>query len=324
MEINKESNSIAVLQGGFESERYASCLTGQNIANALLSAGYKRVNSIDVGYDIVDILMEAKPDFAFLSMFCKWGEDGVIQSLLEVMRIPYSGSGVEASALCNNKYFFTKFAESCGISVPQTALYSNVKDLLKDGSKFVYPCITKPVYQGYSLGVSLVKDESEIEEAALSSFSFSTKTIVQEYIDGREFTVGVLDTFDKGSIILPIIELKLKRPIQNVEVKEDSGLVEEVIPAELSTEERNVLEEQTLRLYNAIGCLGVSRFDVRYKRETRKFYFLENNTCPGILNYIESDLPKQLLAAGISLEDFVSHMIYSGLNRPATKLDYVT
>lgn len=322
MNINKNQFSIAVLHGGFEPESYGSNLTGENIYKALISSGYKNVRKIFVDKKIIKNLQIIKPDFAFLTMFCKWGEDGVIQSLLEVMNIPYSGSGIEASSLCKNKFFFNRFVAGCGLSAPDSYFCGNKGDLNKNTLHIMFPCIVKPLYQGYSLGTSIVKSMKELRRAARKAFLFSTKITIQEYIKGREFTVGIIDTPVSGQIVLPIVEVKiLGHDIQDTEVKDNPNLLEEIIPARLTGKEEATIRKESLELYNQLDCLGASRFDVRLGKNG-KFYFLENNTCPGILSYEMSDLPKQLKAAGISLEKYVDNMIKVCLNRPQGKLEF--
>lgn len=322
--LNKNKSKVAVLLGGFEPEAYASRLTGNNIYKALCNLGYKHVEKINVDKNVVSVLQKSRPDFAFLALFCKWGEDGIIQSVLEALNIPYSGSGVETSAICKNKFFFNNFARANGFLAPTVYFYGTESELKNFPiAKVLYPCIIKPVYQGYSLGVSLAKSGQELKMAAQKAFLFSTKIVIEEFIDGREFTIGVIDIPGKSSLALPIVEVRMKQHlIQNTEVKDDPSLAEEIIPALISKSESKKLKELALDLYKKLGCLGVSRFDVRQGKKGN-FYFLENNTCPGILNYEQSDLPKQLKSMGISLEEFAQNMIKAGLNRPETKLEYL-
>lgn len=323
MNINKNQFLVAVLHGGFEPESYGSNLTGENIYQALIKSKYKRVQKVFVDKDIIGNLQKIRPDFAFLSMFCKWGEDGVIQSLLEIMDIPYSGSGVEASSLCKNKYFFNRFVAGCGLYAPDSYFCGNEDDLNKNSLHIKFPCIVKPLYQGYSLGTSIVKSMKELKRATRKAFLFSTKITIQEYIKGREFTVGIIDTPGSRQIVLPIVEVKiLGHDIQDTEVKDNPKLLEEIIPARLTGKEEATIRKESLELYNKLGCLGVSRFDVRLGING-KFYFLENNACPGILSYEMSDLPKQLKSIGISLEEYVDNMIKVCLNRPQGKLEFI-
>lgn len=312
---------IVILEGGFEPERSASKLTGETIFRGFVEAGYKSVTRLNVSEDIIKQLLAIKPEFAFLSLFCKWGEDGVIQSILEVLGIPYSGSGVEASAICKDKFAFSMFAKGCGMNTPRTELFSRYDQVMENRQLVQYPCVVKPVFQAYSLGMSLVKDELSLKASVIKAFKFSTKIVIQEFIEGREFTVGVLDIPNKGTVVLPITELKLQRSTLDLESREDSTLVETVIPADLSAKDRFVVERDARLLHLYLGCLGVSRFDLRRKTSDGKFYFLEDNTCPGMLSFEHSHLPKQLKAAGISLGQYVDSMVITGLLRKETKID---
>lgn len=326
--MNKNKFKIAVLCGGFEPESYASNLTGRNVLKALKNAGFVKSFKLNVDMDVVKNLQINKPDFAFLTTFCKWGEDGVIQGLLETLNIPYSGSGVETSSLCKNKFLFNRFVSGCGLYSPKNYFYGNRLDYVKCDKKIIkMPCIVKAVYQGYSLGTSLVRNIKQLNRACNVAFKFSTKITIEEYIAGREFTVGIIDIYKSKNnferFILPIIEIKFRGThiIQSSLVKDNPGLMEEIIPAKISSKEANKLRKQSLTLYEKLGCLGVARFDVRQSRKNNKFYFLENNTCPGILNYKQSDLPKQLKSFNISLEMYVEQMIEVGINRPENKLE---
>lgn len=319
----KENFKVAVVSGGFEPERESSEIMGKNIKRALSESGYGRVDEVRADFNIANKLQNTEYDFVFISMFCKWGEDGVIQGLLETLDLPYSGSGVEASSISKNKYVFSRFAAGCGITVPLTSQYSSFDSLSSSKNTLRFPCVIKPVSQGYSLGVSVLEKTSDVDAAALDAFRYSTKVIIQEYIDGNEFTVGILDIPDEGSIVLPIIQLQLKHAIQDVQTKEEEGLATEIVPAPLDKDETSNLGNLALKLYKEIGCLGVSRFDVRQQSDSGVYYFLENNTCPGMVSYEDSDLPKMLDVAGISMEQFVDYMVISGLRRKETKIDTI-
>ena len=319
---NRKQLKIAVLHGGFEPERYVSDLTGENIYKALKNAGYKNTRKLFVDKNVIKNLEKTKPDFAYIAMYCKWGEDGIIQSLLEIMGIPYSGCDVETSSLCKNKYLFNKFVIGCGLDAPETYFYGNLDEYRIQKPQIVYPCIVKAIYQGYSLGTSYTNQPEDVEHAITKAFQFSTRITIQEYIDGKELTVGIIDTPTNGRQVLPIIELSFSgHKIQDTEVKDNPKLIKEKLPAKLTNNLEQKLKEQSLELFIRLGCYGVSRFDIRLKK--KKFYFLENNTCPGIISYEMSDLPKQLKAVKISLEEFVDNMVYLGLIRPEKKLEYI-
>ncbi|OGC68882.1 hypothetical protein A2415_05570 [candidate division WWE3 bacterium RIFOXYC1_FULL_39_7] len=319
--INKKHFKVAVLCGGFEPEHYASMLTGNNLLKALQNAGFTQTKLFDVNTSIISQLVEFKPDFAFMSLFCKWGEDGVMQGALEALEIPYSGSGVEASAICKNKYFFYAIANSLGIKTPKVYFYGTSNEYHYEKPTIKYPCIVKPSYQGYSLGVSLIAEQKDLDLALKKAFQFSHRTAIEEYIEGKEITVGIIDTPDNNTVVLPMIELKFKHhKIQDSDVKDDPSLMEEIMPAKISKELEEKISSSALKLFKKIGCQGVSRFDTRVTN-AEEIYFLENNTAPGLLNYEQSDLPKQLQKKGISLESYVEYMIINGLNRQTNKLE---
>lgn len=320
---NRKSMKIVVLTGGFEPERHAAFLAGKNVKKGLLDAGYKNVNLINVNTNIIRNLQKIKPDFAFVAMLCKWGEDGIIQSLLEIMGIPYSGNDVEASAICNNKYFFTQFVKACGFKAPDSLIVSDLEELNEIAGKIKYPCIIKPAYQGYSIGVFLIKNKKDLLKKGRESFQFSSKIVAQEYIKGREFTLGLIEVPNKGVFVLPAIELKVHgSEIQDLKSKDKSHeFIEKTIPAHLTKHQQTKLESISVNIFKLLGATGVSRFDIRLNKKG-EFYFLENNSFPGIPNINTSYITTELKAAGISFEDFLDFMVISGLRRKQNKLDY--
>lgn len=323
IKINKEKFRIAVLAGGFEPEHYASMLTGKNIYKALKKAGYKKVKLIEVNSKVSQKIKKYKPEFAYIALFCKWGEDGVLPGFLEVLGIPYSGSGVEACCLSKNKYNLYSLAKSININAPKIYFYGDKLDWKNQNKllKITYPAIVKPSYQGYSLGVSLVENNNDINLAVKNAYKFSRLITIEEYIDGPEYTVGVLETAENTYLVLPIIEIKFKKTkIQDTETKDKPHLIEEIIHERLPNEIKQQLETTAINLFKLAGCVGVSRFDFRINKDGA-VVLLENNTCPGLLSYQHSDLPKQLKYVGMEMEEFVELMIQSGLRRKDNKLE---
>lgn len=319
--IDKRTFKVAVLAGGFEPEHYASMLTGKNIYKALKNAGYEKVKLFDVDTQIAQKIWRYKPNFAFMAMFCKWGEDGVLPGFLEVVGIPYSGSGVEACAISKNKYNLYSLAKSIGVRTPEIYFYGDEDDWKNSSKSIIYPVIIKPSYQGYSLGVSLVENQNKLNKAIEEAFTFSRRITIEEYIDGTEYTIGILETKKGEYKVLPIIEIHFnKGKIRDTSVKDDPSLIEEIISAKITTEIQKSLEETAIKLFKLTDCCGVSRFDVRVNK-VGEVVLLENNTCPGLLNYEQSDLPKQLKGCGLSMEDFVGIMIKRGLERKVNKLE---
>lgn len=317
--VNKKLD-IAVLCGGFQPERYGSILTGNTILRALKKAGFKNARRMLLDSNIAKKLSVKKPQFVFMASFNKWGEDGTVQGLLETLGIPYSGSGVEASAICKNKFYFSQFAAASGFHSPKTKLVIKGEAIEKAAKGLKFPLVVKPAHLGYSFGVSVVENKAALEKAIDLSFNFGTRTVVQEFIQGRELTIGVVE-MQKGIIALPITELKpLKSKIFDTASKNDPESISETLPADLPKKLENKIKFEAVQLFKMLGCSGVSRFDTILDKQGRLF-FLENNTCPGMVSLDESDLPKQLAASGISLEEYVTAMIYNGLNRVHPKID---
>lgn len=322
---NRKNLRILVLSGGFEPERFASNKAGENIVRGLKDAKYKNISHLNVNLKIIKNLLKIKPQFIFPAMLCKWGEDGVIQSLIEVMGIPYAGNGVETSSLCNNKFFFTQFIKSCGINTPSSIVVDSIEELEKIRKKIKLPCIIKPNYQGYSIGVGLCYRKKGLLKMATEAFKYGSRIVIQRYIEGREFTVGVIEVPRKGPVMLPPLELEIiDNTIQDLIVKEDyQKYIKKITNPKLSKTQIKQLEYDCIRVFKLIGGCGVSRFDIRMSKNG-KFYFLENNTFPGIPNVDTSLITTQLRTAKIPFRDFIDYMVIAGLKRKEMKTDFIS
>lgn len=322
---NRKELKILVLSGGFEPERFASNKAGKNIVMGLKNAGYKYVSHLNVDSNIIKRLLKTKPQFIFPAMLCKWGEDGIIQSLIEVMGVPYAGNGVETSSLCNNKFFFTQFIKSCAINAPYSILIEGIDELKEIQRKIKLPCIIKPNYQGYSIGVNLCYNKKNLLKMSTDAFKYSSKIIIQQYIEGREFTVGVLEVPKKGPIMLPPLELEIiGNTFQDLTVKEDyQKYIKKITKPKLSKIQFKKLEYECIKVFKLIGGCGVSRFDIRMSKNG-KFYFLENNTFPGIPNIDTSLITTQLKTAKIPFSNFIDYMVIAGLRRKEMKIDFIS
>jgi len=310
---NRKKLRIHVLYGGNSAERPGSILSGKTIESTLRRAGYENVTRYDITSDSVFSLVSNKPDLAFLTFHGGMGEDGTLQALLELLRVPYTSSGVSASAISADKVLFNRFVTSLGYNAPDQFLISSINKL--EEKDWEYPLIIKPVKQGCSYGVFLVQNLDELKERANFSLQFDGRIVVEKYIEGREFSVGIFEyPKTKHPIILPISETKLSKGILDFETKYPGGehLYKTIIPAELSVEEREQLEDMCKNVFTKLDCRGYVRMDLRLDVKGQ-FYFLENNTIPGILSPTESDIPKMLNVMGISLEKFVDMIAESTL-----------
>lgn len=295
---------IGVLMGGNSAERDVSLRSGMAVYNALKRKGYNAV-AIDVGPDICSVLMNEGIDLAFLVLHGGYGEDGSIQGLLEVLGIPYTGSGVLASALSMDKEVSKKIFLYHGIPVPpfivlsEEEIKSNEKD--KTLCPFDMPWVIKPSREGSSIGVSIVKTEGEINTALNSAFSFGTKVVIEKYIEGKEVQVGILNNRVLGSI-----EVRPKREFYSYEAKYTPGLTEYISPPEIPDRYLRRIEEFGLNAHIALGCKGATRVDTILSKEG-EVYVLEVNTIPGMTE--TSLLPKIARQSNLEFDDLIEEIL---------------
>ncbi len=292
-----KAKKIGVLMGGVSEEREISLKTGAAVLSALKSLGYSAV-AIDAGPDVATVIRRKKIEVAFIALHGRFGEDGAIQGLLEVMRVPYTGSGVRASAVAMDKLFSKRLLESCGVPTPEYCTYkpgSAVK-----GVKLPY--VVKPASQGSAIGVTIVRKRSELASAVKSASEHTaTGVLIEECIVGREVTVGIID-----GTVLPAVEIRPKSGLYDYEAKYTKGLTEFLVPAPLSKRVGKRVEEYALRTYETVGCSGVARVDIMLDSEQSP-YVLEINTVPGLTEL--SLLPMAAASAGIGYEKLVEMML---------------
>jgi len=282
---------IGVLMGGSSAEREVSLRSGRAVEEALRAQRFE-VESIDVGPDIVDQLREKRVELAFIALHGRPGEDGSIQGLLEILGIPYTGSGVLASALAMNKSFAKQLFQLHGLLTPPYRVWQrkNGPPPSLSGLGFRIPVVVKPLEEGSTIGVSIVKEEEELESACQEAFRFGSSILIEEYIPGKEITVGIL-----GEDPLPPIEIVPRSGFYDYRAKYTSGLSDYLVPAPLPRHLALRVQEAGLRAHRALGCSGFSRVDMRLDAEGNPFV-LEVNTVPGMTE--NSLLPKAAAAAG--------------------------
>jgi D-alanine-D-alanine ligase len=307
----KHGLRVDVLCGGDSSEREGSLQSGETMYQSLKRSGFANTRLRDITYNNLATLCEDRPDVAFLAFHGGYGEDGKIQALLELFDIAYTGSGVAASAISMDKHLFSRFVSSLGYKVADQVVIEGLGS--PDISRIRYPAVIKPATQGCSYGVFYVESLEELRDHFPFASRFSDRIIVEEYIEGREFTVGIFDDPDLGQArVAPIEETIIHggKKIQDYEVKynEEERYIVCQLPAKLSLEEESKIGSICLDIYQRLGCSGFSRMDVRLT-PLGEVYVLENNTCPGMLNMVESDFPKMLKAMDIPLESFVEKMV---------------
>ncbi len=325
---------VALLLGGISTEKEVSRNTAKSILSALRKLNYD-VIPIDPALGLNqpknedDLFIEQSPenlskrnyieiinssffddiDVAFLALHGQFGEDGIIQSLLELRGIKYTGSGVLTNALAMDKLMTKIVLEFHGVKTAEWVVAEKKYDLneiqKQVNEKLNYPCVVKPNDQGSSVGLTFCQNENQLKDAIDLALKFSNKALIEKYIQGRELTVAILE--DKP---LPVVEIKPKSGFYDYKSKYTSGMSEYICPAEIPNEVSLKLQEQALIAFKAVGCKTYSRIDFRLN-EKNESYCLEINTLPGMTNF--SLVPKAANAAGISFEQLIEKILISSL-----------
>lgn len=289
---------IGVLMGGTSAEREVSLRSGAAIYNALKGLGYNAVD-IDVGHNVCEILNRERIEVAFLALHGGYGENGSIQGMLEVLGIPYTGSGVLSSALAMDKEVSKKIFLYHNIPVPPFVLLS--QEQRAKSIEFDLPWVVKPATEGSSVGVSIVKDKNIFEEALEKAFSYGSKVIIEKYIDGKEVHIGILN-----GRVLGGVEVRPSLEFYSYEAKYTAGLTEYILPPEISSEVYQRAKETALSAHVALGCKGATRVDLRLDKEWNP-YVLEINTIPGMTE--TSLLPKIARLAGFGFPGLIEEIL---------------
>ena len=296
---------VAMLMGGFSSERPVSLSSGNACADALEAVGYK-VTRVDVGHDIASVLAELKPDVAFNALHGPFGEDGTIQGVLEYLEIPYTHSGVLASALAMDKAQAKIVAKAAGIPVAEQRLMNRFEFTSSHPMK--PPYVVKPVREGSSFGVVMVKEDQSHPPQIITSqeWRYGDSVMVERYVYGRELTCGVM-----GDVALGVTEVVPQgHAFYDYDSKYVKGGSKHVIPAQISPNIYQKIQTLSLKAHQAIGCRGVSRSDFRYDdrfSENGELIWLEINTQPGMTP--TSLVPEMADHAGHSFGEFLRWMV---------------
>lgn len=309
--IDKKAK-IAVLAGGMSSEAEVSMRSGKGCYEALKRLGYDNTELVIVDENIAETLKRGNYDFAYNALHGKYGEDGCIQGLLEIFKIPYTGCGVMASSVCMNKEY-TKRILSISKEIPliKSVFVKKGEDVKKATQGLNYPLITKPVSEGSSFGMTKVNTPDELEKAYQEAIKYNDDVLIEEYLVGICATVGVLQGED-GLFATEILELRPKNEWYDYEAKYTKGMTEFILPAELSDDMTKKVKEIAVKAFEIAGCSSVSRVDFLIVGDIP--YVLEINTSPGMTE--TSDLPAQADAMGINYDNLVQLILNSaGLNK---------
>jgi D-alanine-D-alanine ligase len=299
---------IGVLMGGLSSEREVSLSSGNAILEALRGRGYNAV-SIDVGRDVAERIRQAGIEVAFNGLHGKFGEDGAIQGLLEVMGIPYTGSGILASAMGMNKIISKAVFKAYGLHVgPFMVVSAGDKGSLTTAqSKIGFPLVVKPSSEGSSVGVSVVNTGDELAPAVKLALSYDREALVEHYLHGMEVQVGIL-----GERALGAIEIVPKDIFYSYKAKYEQGMSEHFFPARVPEAVSKRTLDAGLAAHRALGCRGYSRVDFIIDAAGTP-YILEVNTLPGMT--ATSLLPDIARGVGILFPDLVEEILRLALEK---------
>jgi len=293
---------IGVMMGGRSREREISLKTGKAILKALTEKGYA-ATAIDVGDDIAEKLVKEKIECAFLALHGRFGEDGTVQGMLELMRIPYTGSGVLASALAMHKVMSKKFFLFEKIPTPRYEVFQRekIKRGLPERASLPLPVVVKPAREGSTIGVSIVRKGEELGPALTKAAEYDEEILVEEFMKGKLITVGILE-----NIPLPVIEIAPKSGFYDYHSKYTKGETQYILPARIPREKYLYAQEISLRAFQELDCSGVARVDLMTDENENPFV-IEINTMPGMTE--TSLLPMAANYAGIPFEDLVERIL---------------
>lgn len=295
---------IALLTGGWSAERQVSLTKGKAVEAALRAGGYD-VTVIDVQKNLPELIaaLTPKPDAVFCNLYGRGGEDGTIQSVLEILEIPYTHSGPLASAMAMDKPVTKTMAASVGVPSPEGIIASKA-DVLA-GNIMSVPYVVKPINEGSSVGVRIIVEGDNAPPLDEKSWVYGDRVLVERYIPGRELTVAVLDGVGQG-----VTEIISQTRFFDYEAKYSDTRTSYVLPAKIPQDVYDMALDYAARVYNVLGCAGIARCDFRYddtKPGIDGLFLLEINTQPGFT--AESIGPSQVIRNGKTFVELCSHLI---------------
>ncbi|MFL5902486.1 MAG: D-alanine--D-alanine ligase [Solirubrobacteraceae bacterium] len=309
---------VAVLKGGRSLERQVSLRSGARVEDALERLGHE-VISIDADADLVEQLRAERPDVAFVAMHGRDGEDGTVQELLELVGVPYTGSGVSACIRSMDKVLAKHAMRDAGIATPD--FYSFTQTAFRElgaatalpaiEERLDFPIVVKPAGQGSALGIKFARTAEDVPAALLSAFSYDDKVLLERHVEGRDLAVAVLD-----GEVLPIVEaVPVDEEFYDFEARYQIGKTEFVCPAALSDAIATDAQAVALRVFELLGLSGFGRVDLMLEAGTDRLYVLEANSIPGLTE--TSLLPQAADAAGIGFDGLIGRIVDGALQRAA-------
>ncbi len=311
---------VAVLKGGRSLERQVSLKSGARVQDALERLGH-HVVAIDVGADLVEQLTQARPDIAFVALHGRDGEDGTVQELLEVMGVPYTGSGVSACIRAADKVLAKHAMRDAGIPTPDFYAFNETafrelgaaRALPAIEERLEFPIVVKPAGQGSALGIKFARAAGDIPAALVAAFSYDRKVLLERYVAGRDLAVSIIEEAGAPRA-LPIVEaVPEQEDFYDFESRYEIGRTRFVCPAEIGDGAAERAAELALAVYELLGCSGFSRVDLMLENETGELYVLEANSIPGLTE--TSLLPQAADAAGIAFDELIGRILRAAERR---------
>ncbi|HEY2769487.1 MAG TPA: D-alanine--D-alanine ligase [Solirubrobacteraceae bacterium] len=307
---------VAVLKGGRSLERQVSLKSGARVEDALERLGHDVV-PLDVDSDLVDRLGAAGAEVAFVSLHGRDGEDGTIQELLEVMGIPYTGSGVSACIRTADKVLAKHAMRDASIPTPDFYAFNETafrelgaaQALPAIEERLQFPIVVKPAGQGSALGIKFARTPADVPAALVAAFSYDRKVLLERYVPGRDLAISIIDEGDEPRA-LPIVEaVPEEEEFYDFEARYEIGRTRFVCPAELEADVAARASELALQVYRLLGCSGFARVDLMLEREAGGLFVLEGNTVPGLTE--TSLLPQAADAAGVGFDELIARILSS-------------
>jgi D-alanine-D-alanine ligase len=307
---SRKYEHVAVLMGGWSAEREVSLSSGRECAAALEGEGY-RVTRVDADRDLAARLAKLDPDVCFNALHGRWGEDGCVQGLLEVLNIPYTHSGVLASSVAMNKEQTKRIVRAVGVPIADGRVVTTAEAMADH--VFEPPYVAKPVAEGSSVGVVIVKHGANRPPEAIRSIPVTRdgELMVERYIPGRELTCGVI-----GDRVTDIIDIVPAETLEfyDYQAKYAPGGSRHILPAKIPDSVRRAVQKHTLAVHRALGCRGITRSDFRWDEDKDELIFLEVNTQPGMTP--TSLIPELAAHAGVPFGKLLAWLVEdAGLNR---------
>ncbi len=299
------SKKVIVLCGGFSEEKEVSKKSSSAISGALIENGFnvELVDPVDFASysELIAYIKHKNPYIVFIGLHGAEGEDGRIQSMLSLEKIPFTGSNHTGSAIAMNKYVSTLIAHSIGVPCPRQVLLTGERSLNDDEIDMIgLPLIVKPNCNGSSVGVHIVKDKQDLDSAIKDAYQYDSEVLCQQFIPGRELTVSIL-----GDEVLPVVEIKPNEGFYDYTNKYTKGKTSYICPAELTDEQKILVQNYAKEIFETCSCSVYGRVDFRYDGD--EFYFLEINTLPGMTEL--SLTPMAAKAVGLSFNELIKKII---------------